>query len=519
MRIRTVSIALAALVASGVAVAVPSQAAALCADPKPETGEWRQYSHDLDNSRNQPLETVIDAERAASLEQKWAFDITQVGGAGDFNNDPIVADGCVYLGSTAGDVVALNADTGELVWRKNLADLHPDLDGTGVNSTPTVDNGKIYLHATRSEDPRLVVLDQETGALLWQVALLADISEEAKFGTELISSPKVFAGKVFSGISGAGAESGNTFGPTPIGQTSGFDIERTSRLRFRGIYAITDEVTKEVETSFTIPDSDFFNEETQQGYSGGGVWSSPAVDLEGGYAYVGAGNPFTPREHQNTNAILKIGIDPTRTDYMQIVDRYKGNNDSYVDGVEQKPVCEAYIDVFTCELGDYDFGASPQLFEKDGVSYVGGHQKSGVYHVATRGGMDGVWEQVVGVPFGMLGGEGTASYVDGAVVVPGGTPGLVAKFDAVTGAQQWVAPIADGVHFTSLTTANGVAYVVDSRGMLDIWDLETGRQIAAKSLNAEVGQPPGPAFSAGHSVTVARNTVFAPVGGYVIAYQ
>jgi len=377
-----------------------------------------------------------------------------------------------------------------------------------------VQDGKVYLHADAGSDSRLVILDQATGTLVQQVPLLAGIPDQNKFGTELISSPKVFGGKIFSGISGAGAESGNTFGPTPLGQLSGFNVPPESRLHFRGIYAITDEATGAVTTHYTIPDSDFAN-----GYSGGGVWSSAAIDTAALYEYIGAGNPFSPHEHDNTNSILKIDIDPSHTTYGEIVAHYHGTNDQYVPGVTYKPQCEAHVDVFTCETSDFDFGASPQLFDSNGVPAVGDTQKAGVYHAAARSDMSGLWHATIGAPFGWLGGEATASFVDGSVVAAGGTPGLLARMDAGSGAYDWIAPIADGIHFTSVTTANGVAYAVDSRGLLDIWDVQTGEQIAVHQLGLDRGQPPAPAFSTGHSVSVARHTVYVPIGGSVIAYQ
>jgi len=83
-----------------------------------------------------------------------------------------------------------------------------------------------------------------------------------------------------------------------------------------------------------------------------------------------AGNPFSPHEHDNTNSILKIDIDPSRATYGDIVAHYHGTNDQYVPGVTYKPQCEAHVDVFTCETSDFDFGASPQLFDIGGVAAV-----------------------------------------------------------------------------------------------------------------------------------------------------
>jgi len=514
MKSRAFATAVATALATTALVTLPATAVPGCAAPAPG-GEWRQYSHDLANTRNQPLEDQIGPAEASDLTMKWMFDVSQIpGGAGDINADPVVADGCVFVGTTAGYVAALNADTGSVVWDQHLGTLLGLDPGPTVSSTVAVQDGKVYVHGNQGSKSRLVILDESSGALVQDVPLLTSIPDADKFGTELLSSPKVFNGKVLSGISGAGAESGNTFGTTPLGQMTGFDVERTSRLHFRGIYTITDEATGTVSPHYTIPQADF-----EQGFSGGGVWSSGAIDTAAGYAYIGAGNPFSPHEHPNTNSILKVDIDPTRATYGEIVAHYHGTNDQYVDGVTYKPVCDNYVDVFTCETSDFDFGASPQLFDMGGTPMVGDTQKAGVYHAAKRDDMTGVWHATIGVPFGWLGGMGTASFTDGTVVAAGGTPGLLARMDGGSGAYQWIAPIADGIHFTSVTTAHGVAYAVDSRGLLDIWDIANGQQLAVHQLGLDRGQPPAPAFSTGHSVSVARHTVYVSINGSVIAYQ
>ncbi len=455
-------------------------------------GEWREYSHDLANSRHQPAEDQIGPARAANLAPAWKFSAAAAGGAGEFQNDPIVADGCVYLASNGGSVFALNADSGEVVWRAQL--------DTAVSSSPAVANGRVYLHANRRDNPYLVVLDQSSGHELWRAQL-----DDQPNGSELLSSPKVFGGLIFSAISGAGAEAGTTFTGNP-----------QKRLHFRGIYTLTDDVTHEVlYKGYTIPDADF-----ARGYSGGGLWSSAAVDTATGYAYVGSGNPFSPDEHPNTNSILKIDVDPHRPTFGAIVAHYHGTNDQYVDGLTTKPQCAAYVDVFTCETSDFDFGATPQLFtDASGRSVVGDHQKSGVYHVADASTMAGLWKQTVGGPFGWFGGEGTASFDGQSVIVAGNIPGVLSSLRGSDGARNWVTPIADGIHFQSVTTANGVAYAIDTRGLLDIWDTATGLQLAVKAMGQEIGSPTTGAFSTGYSIAVARHTVFVPYGDTLVAYR
>src|SRR3954447_25926607 len=127
-------VAVAAVTLAGTFV-VPSASATVhgCAGPA-AGGEWRSYSHDYGNSRHQPAERTITATNAGTLAPKWVFDD---GGTGSFNGTPVVADGCVFVASEAGTVYAVNADTGQLVWKGQLPD--------PVESSVAVAEGRVYV--------------------------------------------------------------------------------------------------------------------------------------------------------------------------------------------------------------------------------------------------------------------------------------------------------------------------------------------------------------------------------------
>jgi polyvinyl alcohol dehydrogenase (cytochrome) len=257
----------------------------------------------------------------------------------------------------------------------------------------------------------------------------------------------------------------------------------------------------------------------RHGFAGGGIWSTAAVDRRTGYAYLGTGNPFSAHEHPNTNAVVKVDLDQRRPTFGRIVGSFHGTTDLYVDGATYKPVCDVYVDVFTCDPPDFDFGASPQLFRLHGRTYVGDMQKSGVYSVGTTRTMKRVWHATVGGPFGQFGGEATASFDGHSIYTGGSAPGLVTALDPDGGAARWRAPIADGIHFQSVSTAGGVTYTTDTRGFLDAWDASTGQLLLARSLGQDTGQPSYQEFSSGASVSIARHTVFVPVGADVVAYR
>lgn len=66
------------------------------------------------------------------------------------------ANGTVYVASGLGKMVALNAETGEVVWARQTR--------VPLNSVPTVDNGRVFVI---SDDNELFALNSNTGEVLW----------------------------------------------------------------------------------------------------------------------------------------------------------------------------------------------------------------------------------------------------------------------------------------------------------------------------------------------------------------
>ena len=103
--------------------------------------------------------------------------------------------------------------------------------------------------------------------------------------------PVVFDGLVFEGVSGGSAELG----------------DEADRYDFQGSFALLDATSGAlVKKTWTIHSPD-----THDDFAGAGIWSTPAVDADTKYAYVGTANPFKPQaEHPNANSVVKIDLDP-----------------------------------------------------------------------------------------------------------------------------------------------------------------------------------------------------------------
>ncbi len=471
-------------------IAPRADAAPACAPSGPEVpgGEWRSYGQDLSNSRTQPAEATIGTSNVGQLGLLWSHE------GSTFNNTPIVADGCVYLADSNGLVSAHNADTGEQVWAADI-ETEPAAFGGGMVSTPAIHDDRVFVIANVLGAPSLYALDRATGGVIdgWPVVLDAQPNAMSN------SSPVVFEGLVFAGFSG-------NAGPGTIE---------------RGGYAIIDALTGEVRAKhFVIDDAAF-----AEGYAGAGVWSTPAIDAVDRYAYVGTSNPHSPQlEHERANSILKIDLDRTRPTFGTIIDHYKGLPDTYLPGLADQPVCDTYpgayyVDRFSasCAQIDLDFGASPTLFDVDGTQVVGDLQKAGVFHVVDPVTMDGLWQQIVGVPCLACNAASPAS-ADGAVFTHAGPPGQLFRLDGASGMPGWIGTTNGVTSYSPPTIANGVVYIVDGAGFLTGFDAATGAPVLKRNLSLDSGTFMGSA-STSAGIAVARNTLYVAATNTVFAFR
>lgn len=475
---------------SSVSIFTPARAAGACAPSAHAGGEWRSFGHDLSNSRNQPSETVIGPLEAAMLRPAWVFSAASAGDAsGSVQSSVAIADGCVYFGTTSGNVFALNADTGELVWRTSLGVTTGN--GGAIVGGISVTDGRVHLIVNVADDPSAAALDQGTGQLLWLTS--ADVKGS---GMRTNASTVVFDGMLLAGFSG----------PEETWASGGFAIFDTASGAL-------------MRSTFTIPQQD-----RERGYGGGGIWATPVVDPTTKYAFTGTSNPYSKtKEHRYTNAIIKIDLDRTRPTFGSIVDAYKGLTDQYVAGLDRQPACEMFGETtylaysITCAQVDLDFGASPNMWtDAEGHVIVGDLQKAGVYHAVYADNMQSSWTSIVAGTCVPLCNAGSTA-MDGANIYGMGGPGGHAFSLSDRGAYRWMTPDGSEAHYQHTSVANGVMYTVDVKGHLEAFDSATGAPLLQRPMAVDTGAVMVGLTSSG--VAIARNTVYAAQNGYVIAYR
>lgn len=472
---------------------------ATCSSTHPGGGDWPMFGGDLTGTRNQSFEHYLDVQRVASLTPKWVFDANRASGMpnNEVTGYPIIADGCVFVGSSlatfgaVGWVFAMNADTGELVWRFKT--------NGGVYSTLAVDDGVVYAFVSRVGSPYVVAIDANSGAKLWETTV------DHQTGADAVSSPIVYDGVVWVGISGTAAE-----------------INEGDRSSFQGNQVLLDAVTGEILVKeWTIPPSEW-----EAGYSGGSVWATLSVDPTTDIGYVGTGNPFDyDLEYETTNSILKMDLDRDSPTFGRILDSYKGNIEEYVPEAAEAVPCQEIEEVngvfsfgLECLRLDVDFGAMANIFKIGGRTVVAAGQKSGVVHVVDGNTMERVWTAPLGVPSAVGGIVGSSAYDGQRLYGPHTLGSYIWSVDKTDGALRYITPTGSGINWgPPVTIANGILYTVELSGFLDTFDAETGAPIGryplmvAPDSPGAVGLTDRPPLSWG-GVSVARHAVYVTAG-------
>ncbi len=163
----------------------------------PEPGEWLGYGRDYAETHHSPL-TQIDQSTVSRLAPAWSV---EVGSAGKIETTPIVANGVLYGTSTYSVVYAIDARTGALKWRWDPALVKGGYaDGAArfccgpVNRGVAIYDGKVYVGLL---DGRLVALNADTGHVVWAV-------QTTPVGKDysITGAPRIVKGKVVIGNGG-----------------------------------------------------------------------------------------------------------------------------------------------------------------------------------------------------------------------------------------------------------------------------------------------------------------------------
>jgi outer membrane protein assembly factor BamB len=343
-----------------------------------DSAEWSTYQHDAAHTAY-CVESSLDAARISKLKENWRFDT-----GGMVTGTPIVSGGTVYVGSWDGFMYALRESTGEQLWKFNAGTLRVDpCDSTyGIDNTAALSDGKLFFAGANCD---LYALNPATGSVIWKTQLADPLAAFHPF-----SSPVVFDGKLYIGLA-----------------------SHCVKPCVRGRVVCVDITNGRVLWSFIA---------APENSTGGGVWSSVAVDGKRRQVYVGTGN-FCTGDDSYSNALVALNADTGA-----LVWTFK------------KLVRDAL---------NLDFGASPVLLDINGAPALVIGSKDGHCYAVNRVTGQLIWDVVVS----------DASAVGGIISSPAAAYGLVFMGSSVN----W--------------NANGKVVALDQRDGHIVWEAAQPKQV------------------------------------------
>ncbi|MEJ7607100.1 MAG: c-type cytochrome [Bryobacteraceae bacterium] len=157
----------------------------------PHTGDWPTYNGLLSGNRMSSLQN-INTRNVGKLAAKWLFSIPS---ARRLEVTPVVVDGVMFV-TNANEAYALDAKTGRQIWRY-ARPLTPGVigdAGSAINRGVAVLGDKVFM---ATDHAHLLALNRNSGQLIWEVEM-ADFREH--YGTT--SAPLVVNDLVLMGTSG-----------------------------------------------------------------------------------------------------------------------------------------------------------------------------------------------------------------------------------------------------------------------------------------------------------------------------
>ncbi len=261
-------------------------------------GEWRATGADPKNTKYSPLDQIT-GENFTDLEIAWRWtsistEVTSRNEAirlGQFKTTPLMVGGLVYASTALGQVAAVDAGTGELVWSYDPrtydrldrpANLGWQHRGVSYWEDDDTDDARIFI---ATHDLRLVALNARTGALYPDFGEGGVVDLSGSLGREIDPTRVTHSSPV--------AIARDTVVVGSVVQDTALTRREASPGHVRGFDARTGEMKW---IFHTIPQGDEFGNDTWQNgswrYSGHtNVWGTMAVDDELGYVYLPTGTP------------------------------------------------------------------------------------------------------------------------------------------------------------------------------------------------------------------------------------
>lgn len=240
--------------------------------------EWPSWGRTPGETHYSPLDE-IDSGNVDELKLAWHYDLEP----GYTASTPLMAEGKVFITTGHSHIRAFDAETGKELWEYDAGTRDratSSLQMSWGNKGIAYDKGHVFLVTT---DGYVISLDAKTGKEVWKTYDYPDPSPRNSNG-----APRVFGGKVIVGFGGADISPARGF-------VSAYDAA-TGKLAWRfyttpgGDPKKADSKAEEVMRK-TWP-SGWLNPDGSRRGGGGTAWNAFSYDPELNLVYLGVGNGF-----------------------------------------------------------------------------------------------------------------------------------------------------------------------------------------------------------------------------------
>ncbi|MBL8227645.1 MAG: PQQ-dependent dehydrogenase, methanol/ethanol family [Bryobacterales bacterium] len=460
-----------------------------------EPHNWLTYWGDLKGTHYSGLKQITPAN-AASLKSAWTF---QTGG-NTVETTPLVIDGLMFVTGPLNNVAALDARTGQTLWRYTRK-----LPQVASHCTVMTNRGlaalgdRLYLATL---DMRLIAFDAKSGNVIFDIEV-----DDYKKGFSITHAPLAIDGKIIVGV---------TSGECALtGFVDAYDAATGKRLwRTHTIPQPGD------------PNRKTWEPESSADYGGSPTWTTGTFDVDTNTLFWMTGNPGPDydgrvRKGDNLYSCSVLALDPA-TGRMKWwfqftphdVHDWDGNQtpvliDGVVRGVKRKLLVTAQRNAFYYVLdrvtGEFlqgqafarqtwakglDDKGRPIVLPNTSPTPEGNYvcpdaagaanwgspsfdPATGFLLVSVREAC-ATYKSVTKSPVPGEGYTGGGQELDPKI----GTPGSVRALDALTGARKWDFPLQTGSSATGvLATAGNVAFASSADGNLIALDSRTGKYL------------------------------------------
>lgn len=324
----------------------------------------------------------ITKANVSRLKLKWSFAFPD---ASEVRSKPALVGNLLIVGSSSGEVYALNRLTGKIAWQAKAV--------AAIRSGIVIEkNARTITAYFTDAATNVYAVDVKNGKVLWKVRAGGD-PYSMNTGTLVVDDGKLLV--PISSFEVLAAADSNYKCCTTSGGLAALDSKDGGKLWYHRV----------VEDAATAQ-GDKKNGKPFYGPSGAPVWCSPTVDQKKGLVYVGTGENYTQPTTTTSDAIQAIDIKTGKV----VWDFQATPNDAW------NASCPVLVNCPGDTGKDFDFGMAPILVRnKNGGERLLAGQKSGMVYALEPQTGKLLWKTRIGKG-GMLGGIHWGMATDGKYV-------------------------------------------------------------------------------------------------------